>query len=405
MSTLKDIADVAILEGDKSKYFSNVQRLRTDSDNGDIDIWIPEGVRKFKKIRITENGTYKVSDYTYQEEYTEDEDSATMVITKKYFAFSKVTVAVKGKSVIGKKRKDPLSPDPSSDNEYEVGVDDSGDITEEVVPSKIKITKKPDKLNYVDKQSINPKGIVVKAYLNDGTIWDATGYSGGVIPLKELDFSPQKVDIDKILPPDVNYPSYEDEGDYTITSLGNPMAIIENSLARMHKFEDKCGLMDAIHNLVANYPNSPFTVNLRTNHDNFKGWSPLNITVFPDLKKGDEIRAGGRYRCVYIATYAGEKKTLEEPWVFEKYSIDDTGYKERLDIGFRKYYEDETGYDVYTCSIDAIVEKEGGQEITVKWARPQDGKELTDKFRVSVNKKKDNDNNNDNGEYEGYPTH
>ena len=401
--------NVAILEGEKSRLFEGVEALQTEEVGGGTVIWIPEGHKKLKKFKITNKileeieigkskigkmgGTKKYPKFIFEAEKQKDSDG------EKYFGFSKVTVALKAK-----KPKVGRHPTDTSGNEHAISTDDSGNIKDEVIPSKIKITTKPEKLTYKDKEKIDIKGIVVKAYTNDNQIWDKElEYAEGIIPPKYLTLDPEKVDINKILPPDVNYPSYKDEGDYTITSLGSPTAIIENSLARMYKFEDKCGLMDAIHNLVANYPNSPFEVYLRTNRDNSKGWSPLNVTVYPDLKKGDKIRAGGWYRCVFIATY-GVKNTLEEPWVFERYSIDDTGYESRLEIGFRKYNEDETGYDVHTCSIDAIVEKEGGQEITVKWARPQDGKELTDKYRVSVNEKKNN-NNNDDWEYEGYPTH
>lgn len=77
-------------------------------------------------------------------------------------------------------------------NEVGAVLTDTFDISVIYLPESIRIDTLPTKLSYVDQESIDLTGAVVKAYDGDGNIWEDTGYSGGVIPLNELTISPTK---------------------------------------------------------------------------------------------------------------------------------------------------------------------------------------------------------------------
>jgi hypothetical protein len=78
--------------------------------------------------------------------------------------------------------------DPVTGNEMEVGLDENGYLTESTLPSSIKIEVPPDKLQYVEGQTIIFRGMVVKAYKADGNIWTDVSHSDGVIQHSELTF-------------------------------------------------------------------------------------------------------------------------------------------------------------------------------------------------------------------------
>lgn len=400
--------DVAILEGDKSRLFQDVEYLQTDLSNGDTCAWIPEGSNKTRSLRITKNGTYKASDYTYNAKVKEGAGAATTTVKKTYYGFDKVVVAIKTKKKIGKRK---TGTDPSDiDNEYEVGVDDDGNISEDPIPSKIKITTLPEKQKYNDKEKIDIKGIVVKAYMNDGSIWDKdVEYAGGVIPPKYLKISPKSAS------------RKEAEKDYATTDFSN----IPRSEFKAWSSKTK------------NYPN-PLNSGEGFSFEFDNGISEKQLYKYFDsdtqrtvlLKSNDEAPNRTGHCIVIISTKAKytysinneqqEKDTIGEVTIDNKKYYYDFRFVNKND-SYRKVKSDLMKNDVGAIDLGVWDEFEfydvalilfGGrrtegkkQTITVTWERPQDGKPLTDTFKVAVAEEKPKEDDDNGNGYEGYPTH
>ena len=86
--------------------------------------------------------------------------------------------------------------DPVTGNEMEVGLDEDGYLTETTLPSSIKIITPPNKLQYIEGQKIDLRGIVVQAYTEDGNVWQNENYPDGIIPANELTASPDVAILD-----------------------------------------------------------------------------------------------------------------------------------------------------------------------------------------------------------------
>lgn len=87
--------------------------------------------------------------------------------------------------------------DPVTGNEMEVGLDADGYLTESTLPSSIKIEVLPSKLQYVEGQPIYLRGIIVKAYTEDGNLWTDSTHPDGIIQEEELEYDPTKAYYDK----------------------------------------------------------------------------------------------------------------------------------------------------------------------------------------------------------------
>lgn len=161
---------ISILE-DVSKPFRRVQYLRTPQTGGGEVLWAPEDERQLLELSVYSNGLYRASDYLAEKEIP-------------YWGFSQAVVNVQNAGrAIGIK--------PTDGNEYCVEIDNNGNIVEHILPSSISIETPPTKTEYREGEDIDITGMVVKAYKNDGELWNDTSYIDGIIPLEQLDYSPK----------------------------------------------------------------------------------------------------------------------------------------------------------------------------------------------------------------------
>lgn len=345
---------VSILEGQKGSKFSGVQYLRTNLSGGGVCEWIPEDSVKLTTKRITKNGEYFARS---------EKDSQN----NPYYAFSQVTVAVKN-STTG--TKDPSTG--GDGNEYSVSTDpDTGMLTEKVLPSKIKIETLPTKLQYLEGETIEMTGSVVKAYKKDGTIWESEGYTEGIIPIEELNLDPSvavrdsggvsggwstKDGIIDGLPQSVDYifPSYRatwhfsyTNVDFEIVASGGVSTVISYpSSQREH----------SIDMIVASLTND------------------VEILV---------IRSDSEATRIHGQEWTVEDKTFYVAhsawWMYEEDASTITGSPNELDAN-------DTSWSfisvAYLMLFGNFIPNEG--EITVTWNRPEDFKALTDTFDIEV---------------------
>lgn len=141
--------NISIQEGGVGRNMS-VDKLRTALAGGGTCLWVPEDSVNLGTKSITEDGTYKAAD-------------------DGLYGYSEVTVYGIGK-VTGKGE---------DGNEYSVGVDENGDLTFTKLPSSIRITTNPEKMEYAPHEHMDYTGMVVTAYDENGDrMYD--------IPLAEL---------------------------------------------------------------------------------------------------------------------------------------------------------------------------------------------------------------------------
>ena len=160
-----------ILEGGIARVFSNIRKLFTRENNTDnLIAWVPESDRQLTTKYITKNGIYRASD-------------------DGYYAYSSVTVSVSTDSGVTGEGDDGeqhyVAPDP-----------DTGELVDEVIPSRIEITTPPTVTTYPDGASIDLTGAVVTAYLASGEVWVNADYPGGIVPNGEITLVPGTAEYD-----------------------------------------------------------------------------------------------------------------------------------------------------------------------------------------------------------------
>jgi hypothetical protein len=149
-----------ITEGAQGRAFNKVAKLGFPLVAGGESFWVPKDERQLESLSVKANGTYR---------------------PKEKYGISRVSVSVPGTT-------SKLSGKGSDGNDYTVDVDSSDNLVKTKVPSSIQITTEPTDTSYVNGDTIDFTGLVVKAYDGEGNLFDATGYTGGVVPNSELQF-------------------------------------------------------------------------------------------------------------------------------------------------------------------------------------------------------------------------
>lgn len=333
---------VSILEGQKGSKFSGVRYLRTNLSGGGVCEWVPEDGVKLTTKRITKNGEYLARS---------EKDSQN----NPYYAFSQVTVSVNN-STTG--TKDPSTG--GDGNEYSVSVDDDGMLTEKVLPSKIKIETLPTKLSYLEGETIEMTGSIVKAYKKDGTIWESDGYAEGIIPIEELALDPNIAsgggagDFGSIsgLPLNITSRKQTELGEYVYFSTGKLIDMTgwsegqSRDVGPVHA-EYVRRSMGGYYFFVITYKGY--------------GWDPISLfyqNVAVEIEGEQFIPNGsttGNITRLTLHEFAADTPT--------------SGNK----------------IDLMNFIDDVTVGSGGGSgEITVTWNRPEDFKALTDTFEIEV---------------------
>ena len=161
--------NITIKEGGAAKQLT-VDKLKTNLVSGGTCLWVPEDETNLTTKTITANGTYKASD-------------------DGYYGYSEVTVSGIGTAT---------GTDEDGD-EAVVTTGEGGELEQNKVPSSIVVDEPPVVVGgvYPDGQTIDKEGMVVKAYLKEGGLYDTEDYPGGVIPIEELTLNPTAAHYDE----------------------------------------------------------------------------------------------------------------------------------------------------------------------------------------------------------------
>ena len=200
---------LGLIEGEYLEDIAEAIREQYDTEDTYTPPEMAEAIRGFEyeteELEVTENGEYYPSEgiLGFSSVVVDvpvtiiEPELGTKTINKNgtYEAsndgldgYSKVTVKIK--KLVGKK-----SVSSGGDgNEHVASIDDDGNLSYSVLPSSIVITTNPTKISYDDGETISKSGMIVKAYKADGNLWEAAGYTGGVIPNNELTLDPTNAD-------------------------------------------------------------------------------------------------------------------------------------------------------------------------------------------------------------------
>lgn len=113
-------------------------------------------------------------------------------------------------------------------------------------------------------------------------------------------------------------PDYETTGVYvfnTNLSLDDVLPIALSMCPDGVAVDDS--VITAFRNLLASYPNSPFTIGIWTGTESFEGRSPLTLTVFKSIEIDDSVTLGASYIEDHITTWgrknSGDILTITSP--------------------------------------------------------------------------------------------
>lgn len=373
--------NITIAEGSQAKNFNTVHKLRTNLIGGGTQYWVPEdeagAYANMGQKSITANGTYRASDDS-KDGYSQvivnvppkEAHLTTKSITENGIyrgiddgvdGFSQVNVNVAGVGEATVVLDEPIGGD---GNEHHISANPTtGKPIDTVLPSSITITTMPTTLVYTDGQTIDKTGMVVKAYKNDGTIWESTGYTGGVIPLSELVLDPATAEIDP----------YERR-----KTNGHGLNVLEVQYTLQR-------------------------------HVPFVGSEEYHLWMTSDRNIGNGTALGGQSNNtaqLYLTMYNGmlyayrksgsnggmqlaRKDSATGYWEFVYWGGDTSALGQWVQATeVIRYGGDCSNVPVSTVnpmneSIDNL--RPAGVTVKVKWARPKDGKELMASFPITVN--------------------
>lgn len=313
-------------------------KLETALVGGGSCLWIPEDEITLIDKTITEDGTYRAR-----------EDGAT--------GYKTVTVRGIGKAT-GK------APDGSGDIAQATVDPTTGEIEIKKIPSAIKITTQPTRIEYNCGDLIDFDGMVVKAYLQSGGVFMDDRYPDGIIPDAELNKPVKEAHADGDSSGEHDTP----EGIYYISDGG---------LVRCN--------------------------------------TQITTSAYPNEVNYARIPAGVRYAAFYngsgdyyiVAMSRESFGTAEElhTWTGQAEPVvEATLHDIQLTIDGELYYyvsmywyspapvpTGDIEHNAWTGSIlQAAIEimygtSENTQSIPVNWISPYDGKTMTDSFTITVN--------------------
>ena len=332
--------NITILEGGKAENFGQIAKLRTNNGDG-YDLWVPEKDVDTKSLSVKKNGLY----YTNQYEPTSSEKKDGKAYD--IYGWDTITVSVKQK-VTGKKKK--RKPDGTEiDVPATVEVDDNGNLVEKELPTAIMVITPPRKTGYHAGETIDIAGIVVKAYLEDGTEYAYDPQHNNVIALNELSIEPTTC-------PSGGSDEYSD---------GHGLNCIRFNFA----------YYDRSHNDV--YYSTGTQINVHASPTT----SDYPDAVYLTKYNGDVYFAtsDGGFSSIRMS---GNNTTLLIPYNVLTYFTSNA----KTEMSFTPEYAEL--WDIIPTSASSPEGKSTGTlapanfDVTVTWHRPDDGKALTDTFEI-----------------------
>lgn len=239
------------------------------------------------------------------------------------------------------------------------------------LPTRIEVTRQPNKTVYNDGETINPSGIIVHGYYGDGGDY-------GTILNSELTFDPMTADISKM-----SGNSYTSELD--IGENSKPIRAY-NSIHTENVWQsNSAGYCDF--DITGN--NDERFVIINSNGRKcvwaFSSQVPSVTVMRYSRKTGETINYGTHqyYSGNSYETYTYGGKTVYGKAV--NYEGEGDGAFDAYDIleGSTSVWGQITKNIAWTVVYGEMIS--GGQPITVKWNRPADGETLTTTFNITVN--------------------
>lgn len=318
----------AIREGGNPKYMG-ARLIKTNLQGGGTCLWVPKDEANLESKYVDHSGTYPAS-------------------ADNCYGYSQITVGGVDVEITQDKDGDDVAK-----------ITDGGVVTEEKLPSEIRIEREPYFTGpYGDRAYISFDGLLVKAYTASGRLWKDETHPDGIIPMNELIFPVTVTDITKV--------KDGSERDVTGTDLIAPVYLshvwigdiwsvfaspytvitdIEGGIVYAFRPYDEtnsiCGLV-SLH---------PATIKYARQSGSFPGKFDVSTPITIDGK------------TAYVSVLRAAKG-IGWTWTESAAQDMDTGYAAALAL-------------LGTKPI-------GGQPVPVQFARPYDGLVLEDEFRVDV---------------------
>ena len=374
--------NITISEGTQAKNFNNIHKLRTNLIGGGTQYWVPEDeagdYAKLSEKSITANGTYTASDENkdgYSKVIVNVPAPEIDLITKRITANGTYIATDEGvdgyNQVIVTGIGNAVGVDPSDqggdENEYYIHQNSECNVIEKTpLPSFLRIVTYPTKTQYNDGELIDISGIVVQAFMRDGTIWEDAAHPGGIIPTSELAHLPYRAHID-------------DEGTFWTNGQGVTAEMIfldETIRLSNYRFdvnsESSYGLVDGRDLTRLGQLSSRNVGRLLVCEYN-------NCLYYKAADPGKQV---GGLRVVWTKPVINPITRHFEPAV---YSFDDGAPLE--ETSWWKAYTH--FYDTTFIHSDKDPENSGeltsnGQKISIRWSRPIDNKDLYVHIGVTV---------------------
>lgn len=374
--------NITIAEGSQAKNFNTVHKLRTNVIGGGTQYWVPEdeagAYANLSQKSITANGTYRASDDSkdgYSQVIVNVPPTRPNLTTKNisqngtYRAsddgadgYSQVTVSGVGEATA-------ILPNPigGDNNEHYIKPNPTTGIVEDtVLPSSITITTMPTKTVYTNGETIDGTGIVVKAYKNDGTIWESTGYTGGVIPLSELVFDPSTATMGG-------------QSDKKTDGRGLNVIEVEYIMQKCQSWmaSEEFTWLPTANAVLGRYGGQPATLGSRGTEAGSKMYLTMYNGSLFGYGIGEDVNAEVRYREIdtglWHRPYSSTESATYNSWNYLQFASEFGVNWDNVPISSRDPRQSDVE-DLHPAGI-----------IYVKWARPKDGKELMASFPITVN--------------------
>lgn len=339
--------NIGISEKQEIKKFGGTRYLRTNLVGGGTCDWVDEDDVETKTLYVSKKGTY-------------------IARNDGVYGYDEVVVSGQDK-VIGKD---------GNGNDIEIITDEDGNLRETDLPSEIRIKGLPARTVYKEGEAINLVGINVKAYRANGTLWTSNNYplqpyyERGEVPAIELVPEPKIATggsgiVMWTTPLDDRSEFYRATGGQFSFSKMNSSTIIHGNTSRRY-----------------------WTLYEGENVFMMRHYSPIQLGNYYDYI---HLCSPNEFAVEYHGEYGTEIHHLAKEHI--------TGYAyKRIQsivnsnsfLPAETYMEEEQGgYSRFIRCSDMItfgmgLPPDSDETITVKWARPEDGKILEATFDIAV---------------------
>lgn len=288
-------------------------------------------------------------------------------------------------------------------NDYIVTTDIGGNIVKTMLPTEIRVVTRPNKTSYVDGETIDYAGMVVKAYDANGNVWSDSRHPNGIIPINELTLITSKIEVD------YETAIWGTDGEVYVGST-----LASNNLwygIRNNNYDDALDVTIPVYGIICNewtsvasvvgyfdiifyYDIIPFYVALirRAWYGEMTLGYIIAFREKPSLQAVVVTRDGGPGSRGYssldtsssasdrINTYTYDNKTVYYLYKSMQYTT------EEHPEGFTSYIQPRTNFVNQGAMAWAMVYEEwpAQQFVPISWNRPGDGKELRTSIALSV---------------------